>query len=622
MCGIAGTTAAEPGLLAELCAALAHRGPDGSGTWADPSGAVGLAHTRLAVIDLSGAAGQPMASDDGRRVLVFNGEIFNFQELRLGLEAEGVRFRTRSDTEVLLAALERRGEAALADLDGMFAFALWDREERSLLLVRDRFGVKPLAYAALDGGRGVAFASEIAALRRHPGIDLSTDPEALSAYLACLYVPAPMTIHRGIRKLPPGHLLRWTAAGGLEAPREWWRPRVRGGRAPTVDEAVEELLPALGRSVARRMVSDVPVGCFLSGGLDSGVVAALMAREAARAGGRVATFTMTFDEPAYDERDAAAAVSRHVGAEHRELRASASLLDRLGPSLRAFGEPFGNPTALLVDELSGLARGHVTVALVGDGGDEVFAGYPRYRGGVLAVRAAALLGRGGCALAGLAARAVPESTRGNHWPRRAREFLEGLGRDEAERYAGWVEYFSPAERRALTGAAADPVRPVAALYREAAGASPLDAMQETDQRSFLPGNLLAYGDAMSMAHGLELRLPYLDHELAAAVGRIDGAVRTAGGGKALLRAAARRLLPAAVVDRPKLGFNPPVSHWLRTGRGGALDGWLSPARLAAAGVDPAPVASLRAEHAAGRRDHGLKLWALAALAAWREGAAA
>ncbi len=613
MCGIAGGTAVSDEFLDPALDRLRHRGPDARAVWRE-NGA-GLAHTRLAVIDLTEGGAQPMHSACGRYVLAYNGEIYNFRELRADLEARDEQFRSTSDSEVLLACLRREGTGALDRLVGMFAFALWDRAEKSLLLARDRLGIKPLVYAPLGGGH-LAFASEIGALRHHAGIDSGIDPEALSEYLACLYVPAPRTLYRGIRKLPPGHLLQWR--NGRTSIRRWWRPRISGDRRVDHDAAVEEILPLVRRAVTDRLVADVPVGCFLSGGLDSSVVAALMAERARETGGPpVRTFTMTFDEAAYDERDNARRVADHIGAEHVELRASPRLAERLDACVDAFGEPFGNPTALLIDDLSAQARQHVTVALVGDGGDEVFGGYPRYRGGLLARRyrdAVPVWLRN--RVIGPLAQWIPEDTRGRHAPRRAREFLTAAGRPEAEMYAAWVEYFDPAERARLLGHPAPPSRPIADLHALATSAHSLDAMQETDLGSFLPGNLLAYGDAMSMAHALELRLPLIDHRLIETVGRIAPDIRFQNGMKSLLRGIARRLLPAGIVDAPKRGFNPPMGVWLREDLAPMVAERLAPARMADLGLDPGAVADLLATHRRGRRDVALKVWALLVLEAW------
>jgi len=367
--------------------------------------------------------------------------------------------------------------------------------------------------------------------------------------------------------------------------------------------------------VVDRLVADVPVGCFLSGGIDSSVIAALMAEEQRKQGGPpVRSFTMTFDEPAYDEREAAAAVAAHLGCEHTELPAGSSLVGLLDDYLRGFGEPFGNPTALLIHDLSRKAREHVTVALVGDGGDEVFAGYPRYKGGLLAAgyrRIPAWLRRGVMAPAGL----IPESSRGRHGLRRAREFLTGANLPDAEMYAAWVEYFDPGERRDLLGLNGEPGRPIAELYAGAPSQSPLDAMQQTDLQSFLPGNLLAYGDAMSMAHSLELRLPLIDHRLIETVQQLSSATRWGGGLKSLLKGAARLLLPADIVERPKRGFNPPMGVWLKTDLKDMLGDLLTAENLAGVGIEPPAVERLLAEQRRGLRDNALKVWALLVLVA-------
>ncbi|HEB79346.1 MAG TPA: asparagine synthase (glutamine-hydrolyzing), partial [Rhodospirillales bacterium] len=420
MCGIAGSTRAEDKILEAMKERLVHRGPDSNGVWRE--GNMGFAHTRLAVIDLGPGGAQPMTSDCGRYVLAYNGEIYNYSQLRAELEAKGDRFRSSSDTEVLLNLLRRYGMKGVQRLVGMFAFAFWDGGTGELSLCRDRLGVKPLVYAPLDNGQ-LAFASEINALKAHPGIDLSMDNAALSEFLACLYVPAPRTIYRGIKKLPPGHILQWRK--GKTHLKKYWSPSFNGERSLSLDDAVDEVLPILRDAVTARMVADVPVGCFLSGGIDSSVIAALMAEEArARGAPPIHTFTMTFDEAAYDERAQARSVAGHIGSVHTELPASPRLADLLEDYVSGFGEPFGNPTALLIHDLSRKAREHVTVALVGDGGDETFAGYPRYKGGLLAQSYRRLPGWLRRGVIEPVSRLIPESAKGRHAGRRAREFLK------------------------------------------------------------------------------------------------------------------------------------------------------------------------------------------------------
>ncbi|MBF0166077.1 MAG: asparagine synthase (glutamine-hydrolyzing) [Alphaproteobacteria bacterium] len=611
MCGLAGLSSATPTLLDEMVERLAHRGPDGHGTWIDSGTGFGLAHTRLAIIDLSPTGHQPMVSPCGRYVIAFNGEIYNHRELRTELERSGECFHSTSDTEVLLRLLMRHGKEALSKLVGMFALALWDKQSQELLLARDALGIKPLLYAPLPGG-GLAFASELLALVHVPGVGTAIDREALSAYLACLYVPAPRTIYSGIKKLEPGQWLTWRL-GSSPAVVSWWRPCFGALTAVrSVDEAREHLMPYLRRAVQSAMISDVEVGCFLSGGIDSGVIAALMAETTkANQAPSPRSFTMTFDSDLYDEREAAAATARFVGTRHQELPAVPRVADSLPALIRAFGEPFGNPTAMLVYELSRRARSEVSVALVGDGGDEVFAGYPRHQGALLAERTLGFMPeklRKG--LAGL----IPESQSGWHTLRRAREFLSAPS-DPAERYASWVEYFSPQERMDLLGLDHEPLRPIAEIYRNAGVGHTLDAVQQTDLISFLPGNLLAYGDAMSMAHALELRLPLLDQRLVDEVGKIPAAIRFANGKKTLLKACAESLLPQEVIRRPKLGFNPPMGLWLKNELRGLVRTYITPDHMARLGIRWEPVRLLLHDR---YRDNSLKIWALLVLAAWQE----
>ncbi len=611
MCGIAGLSNATPSLLKEMVERLAHRGPDGDGVWTDSQSGLGLIHTRLAIIDLSPGGAQPMHSPCQRYVIVFNGEIYNHKELRDELERQGEVFSSTSDTEVLLRLMMREGKQALSKLVGMFAFALWDNEARELFLARDALGIKPLLYAALPNG-GLAFASELLALVHVPGVDISIDRQALSEYLACLYVPAPRTIYAGIKKLPPGCWLSWKP-GQEPATGTWWRPGFSGdSHIRSVADATEHLMPHLRRAVQGCLVSDVEVGCFLSGGIDSGVIAALMADAAhERQAPPPRSFTMTFEEGLYDEREAAALTAKHVGTRHQELPALPRAADSLPAMVRAFGEPFGNPTALLIYELSRRARSEVSVALVGDGGDEVFAGYPRHQGALLADDTLKFIPE---FLRRNIAALIPESQSGLHALRRAREFLSSPA-DPAQRYASWVEYFSPLERQQLLGLDETPTRPIADLYRSLPQKPLLDCVQATDLLSFLPGNLLAYGDAMSMAHAFELRLPLLDHRLVEAVSAIPAKLRFANGKKTLLKACAQSLLPGEIVNRPKLGFNPPMAKWLRTDLRPLVRTYLTPERMERLGINWEPVRALLHERV---RDNSLKIWALLVLSAWQE----
>lgn len=616
MCGIVGATSTSPEILSRQLARLRHRGPDGNGLWYDAESGVGMAHARLAIIDLTPAGAQPMHSPCGRWVIAFNGEIYNYQSLRAEMEAQGESFSGGSDTEVLLRLMMRQGLEGLHKLAGMFAIALWDTQAQSLTLVRDRFGVKPLVWGHLRDG-GVAFASEIHALRVQLGLDLTLNVQALSLYLACLYVPAPLTMHSGINKLEPGCWLTWQ--GGEIRHGQWWEPQFGNGQMISVDQAVEEVMPLIEQAVRRRLVSDVEVGCFLSGGIDSSVIAAIMCKIRKEQGAPPPrTFTMTFDEAAYDEREPARAIADHLGTVHTELPAHARSTDFLDAMVRHFGEPFGNPTALMIHDLSAMTKSHVSVALAGDGSDEVFAGYPRYRGGQLAARIDGIIPKPMRQALSWGAGLIPENSRGRHGWRRAREFLGALGQTQAERYAAWVEYFTPSERQALMSGSAV-ASPIAGLYQSLDLSDPLDAMQATDLESFLPGNLLSYGDAMSMSVALESRLPFLDHDLVDRVGQIAAATRVAQGPKTILKAVARRFLPSVIIDRPKLGFNPPMGVWLKGALRPMVNECLVPAQVQRLGLEWSAVCRLLDEHNAGHRDHSLKVWSLLVLDAWMRG---
>ena len=627
MCGITGAVpGVDRSVLQRMTAALAHRGPDGTGIFDDPlRGAVSLGHCRLAVIDLPGGR-QPMTSADGRWTLVFNGEIYNFRDLRRELESSGVAFRTASDTEVLLEAWARWEAGALEKLRGMFALALWDGREKALWLVRDRLGLKPLYYTQAAGS--LLFGSEIKALLAHPAVAPELRPSALDDYLTFLYVPAPQTIFQGVHELPPAHWLR--AQNGRLETRCYWRarPLPSGESSPA---SAEELCALLDEAVRMRLVSDVPLGAFLSGGLDSSSIVALAARDQApQVGGSstapLRTFSLGFragEEP-YTELEYARLVSAHCGTEHRELTIRPDCAALLPRMVQLFDEPFGNPTALLLHALSEAARQHVTVALAGDAGDELFLGYPRYLGAQLRrlwggvpspLRGAA------AALAGL----LPESTNGRHAARRTREFLSASGGSWQQAYIGWVSYFSPDLRSelyspefhsALGGHSAESF--LERRFSEVADCHPLAQVSYVDLHSFLPHNLLQYGDRMSMAHALELRLPFTDHRLVEFALRIPPAQKLRGRQtKYLLRRAMRPLLPKQTLVRSKLGLNPPLGRWLRRELAPLVESYLSPAAVRRRGwFRPEAVARLRRDFDAGGRDFSLHLWGLLVLEEW------
>jgi asparagine synthase (glutamine-hydrolysing) len=621
MCGITGgVPGIDARVLQRMTAALAHRGPDGEGYFHAPGpGGASLGHRRLAVIDLLGGR-EPMTSADGRWTIVFNGEIYNFRELRWELKSFGVAFRTKSDTEVLLEAWAHWGEQALERLRGMFAFAIWDARDHVLWLVRDRLGVKPLYYTSISGR--LLFGSEIKALLAHPDVPRRLRPSAVDDYLAYLYVPAPQTIFEGIEELPPAHWLR--LSNGRIDLRRYWQPRpLPAGEAR--EASAEELRALLDEAVRLRLVSDVPLGAFLSGGLDSSSIVALAARAQTDP---LRTFSLGFGagEEHYTELEYASLVSGRCATEHRELTIRPSCAELLPRMVALFDEPFGNPTSLLLHALSAAAREHVTVALAGDGGDELFLGYPRYLGARLRrawSAAPSPIRRAASALA----RRIPEGTNGFHARRRAREFFsEGSGTWQSA-YIAWVTYFSPAMRSelyspefsaAVGGHSAE--RFLEERFAEAADADPLAQASYVDLLSFLPHNVLQYGDRMSMAHALELRLPFTDHRLVEFALRLPSDQKLRGREtKRLLRRAMSPLLPQETVKRSKLGLNPPLGRWLRGELAPLVDRYLSPRAVGRRGwFRPEAVARIREEFAHGRRDYSLHLWALLVLEEWAQ----
>jgi asparagine synthase (glutamine-hydrolysing) len=595
---------------------LAHRGPDGEGLACPPEASLG--HRRLAVIDLATGM-QPMSTPDGRYTIVFNGEIYNFREVRRTLEQHGSTFVTQSDTEVLLASFARWGVESLARVRGMFAFAVWDAWEKSLWLVRDRLGVKPLYYT--QAGGHLLFASEMKALLAHPSVPRRMNPQAVDDFLAYLYIPAPQTIFEGIKELPPAHWLRWHA-GTLHLQRYWDAlPQPEHYKEAA---AQEEVAARLHDAVAIRRVSDVPLGAFLSGGLDSSSIVAWLARASTDP---VRTFSLGFGagEERYTELEFARIAARHFGTEHRELEIRPRSVALLPALVDHFDEPFGNPTALLMYELSKLTRQHVTVALAGDAGDEVFLGYPRYRGVVLHQRAACLphwMRRGMAGLSGW----LSEDSSGAHQMRRRREFLETAGTTWEAAYIRWVTYFHPEERRALYTpefhAAVGSYRAeqfIESWFARVAHCAPLDQASYVDLHTFLPHNLLAYGDRMSMAHGLEVRLPFTDHRLIELALRLPSGLKLRGRkSKHVLREAMRAMLPEQILNRSKLGLNPPLGIWLRGELAGLVDQRLSPDAVRRAGwFRPQAVSRLIQDFRTGRRDYSLHIWALLVLDQWR-----
>jgi asparagine synthase (glutamine-hydrolysing) len=616
MCGICGLLAldgagpVDRGGLQAMNAAMVHRGPDSEGSFAE--GPVGLAARRLAIIDLA-HGDQPMRTADGRVTVVQNGEIYNHEALHAELEAAGHRLRTRSDTEVLAYAYLQWGTDFVKRLRGMFAIALWDATEQRLVLARDRFGIKPLYWGR--AGDTLAFASELKALRLAPGFDEAIDSEAVEAFLAFNSIPAPLTIFRAARKLPPGHLL--VHEGAEPRIERYARPApVPAAEVRRDDEATlaAELREALRDSVRAHLVSDVPVGVLLSGGVDSSVLCALAAQESSVP---VQTFSIGFQERTFDELDLARSVAERYRTDHRELIVGPDAAELLPEIAAAFDEPFGDSSALPTYLVCRLASEHVKVALSGEGGDELFGGYETYVADLVSARG---LGRA-ARLARPVVERLPTSSRRVSLEYRAKRFVRAAHLPPLERHHGWKEIFAPDVRAELLRGGRDghdPLDVYRARYAETAGAEPLARLQDVDLGIYLVDDLLVKTDRMSMAHSLEARVPYLDTEVARLAMALPTAAKVRGWAKKrLLRRAAAPLVPKAIVTGRKKGFSIPAAAWLR----GPLEPFarevLSPGRVAAQGLlDPAAVTAVLDRHVSGREDLSRQLWGLLSLSLW------
>lgn len=619
MCGIAGVVSPIPELRARdvvrsMTGALVHRGPDDEGI--ATLGEATLGARRLAIIDLSGGH-QPMANEDGDVIAVQNGEIYNFLELRGELKARGHRFSTRNDTEILPHAYEEWGLAFVRRLRGMFALAVWDSHHRRLVLARDRFGKKPLFYAR--AGDSVLFGSEIQALLAHPAVTREIDLSAINDYLASGYIPPPRTAFAQIRKLPPGHTL--VLDRGRAEVEAYWRLAFAPKLDLSLDDAASELRHRIEEAVRIRLMSDVPIGAFLSGGLDSSTVVALMARHTP---GRVKTFSIGFKDQAYDERGYARVVSETFDTDHHELVVDANDVSVLPMLVRHLGEPFADSSIVPTYQLARITREAVTVALNGDGGDELFAGYDRYKAAVIAellLRAVPVPARRAVAAA---AHALPLALALPRPVARARRFLVALGLDAEDRYARWSGYFTGQLWEQVAGEAIRREerneRP-ATLAKAAAlcGAQhPAELYMAGDILSALPGDLLVKMDIATMANSLEARSPLLDHELAEFVARVPAeyklSLRTS---KVLLRRAMRGILPDQILNRGKMGFTAPVASWLRGPLRDAFGELVVQGRAAEHGLINSRAAQrLHRDHLAGRADHTPLLWNLVMLELW------
>jgi asparagine synthase (glutamine-hydrolysing) len=631
MCGIAGIVdlqarPVEPSLVRRLCDVLAHRGPDDEGYYIKDQ--VALGQRRLAILDLVGSR-QPMSNEDGTVWTTFNGEIYNFRELRGRLEGLGHRFATRGDTETIVHAYEHHGPACVKELRGMFAFALWDQPRQTLLLARDRLGKKPLFYVEMDGQW--VFASELQALLQHPGLSRELDSGALDDYLTYGYVPAPKTIFRGVHKLPPGHWLtlrlRPGGSGGPEVHVErYWQLAYEPKLGLSEADAADGLMEVLREAVRLRMIADVPLGALLSGGIDSSIVVALLSQLSDRP---VKTFSIGFDDQEFNELPHARRVAERCGTEHHELIVRPNALEVLPTLVRHYGEPYADSSAIPSYYVAKLTREHVKVALNGDGGDECFAGYERYAGGLAADR----YGRIPAVVRRLAieplSRLIPVGGPRRSRLRQARRFLEVAAQPAPQRYLRWIGYVPTTEKAALYSP--DFQEQLAGHRSEswllemwegltAAGLGPLDQMLALDVESYLPYDLLVKMDIATMANSLEARSPFLDHHVMEFCARLPERYKLRGMRlKHLLKKAGAGLLPPETLTRRKMGFGVPVGSWMR----GDLRPWmedllLSPRALKRGYFQPEALRQVVDRHLGGQEDRSFELWALLWLELWHQ----
>jgi asparagine synthase (glutamine-hydrolysing) len=626
MCGIAGfvesSSVSSPfgaersrALAHQMCEVIRHRGPDDEGVWVQAGAAgqldgVALGMRRLSIIDLS-TGHQPIHNEDQRVWIVFNGEIYNFRELRAELERAGHAFYTATDTEVIVHAYEQWGAEAIARLRGMFGLAIWDGRSKTLLIARDRIGIKPLHYAELNGR--LYFGSEIKSLLCVPDLPRDLDLDAFDHYLSFLYTPHDGSIFRAIKKLPPGHLLTWTD-GRVEVERYWQLPAEESFTGSEQD-AIVQLREVLCGAVRSHLISDVPLGAFLSGGVDSSLVVGLMAETS---GARVKTFSIGFDDPAFDELEHARRVARHFDTDHHELVVKpdgVSILDKL---IGHFDEPFADSSAIPTWYVSEMARRHVTVVLSGDGGDELFGGYDRYTPHPRVVAFDRYSPGALRRVAAIAAARLPHGVRGKN-------FLRHVAGDQRRRYLDAIRFFSADEKPALLSPdvleALEGPEPETRLARHFARYVDLpwpSQMMRFDAETYLPEDVLTKVDRMSMAHSIESRVPLLDNEVIGFAATLPAAFKLKNGrGKHVLKEVAATLLPRDILDRKKQGFGVPLGTWFRGNlRELFADTLLSPASLKRGYFRPAYVRQLVDEHVSGRRDHALRLWQLVVFERW------
>jgi asparagine synthase (glutamine-hydrolysing) len=616
VCGIVGfiqRSRPPEEILQRMLARIVHRGPDGEGAWSAASGEwhATLGHRRLAIVDIAGGA-QPMSTGDGAAHLTYNGELYNFRDLKGPLERRGVVLQTRSDSEVLLYHVAAGWIDALPDLNGMFAFALWDAIGGRLLLARDRAGIKPLYYAPLPDG-GVVFASELSALVQHPAIRRVLDPRGLQSYFFCDYFHPPYTLLEGVRKVPAGHAVEWKA-GRLGEPRPYWRLRFGALDAPgSVETLAERTWSRLDRCVERQLMSDVPVGVFLSGGIDSSCVAVLAQQRYDR---KLKTFSIAFEDPTFDESEHARLIARQIGSEHVEERLNAhNLIDVVDVALSRLDEPLADPSYLPTFLLSRLASQHVKVVLGGDGGDELFGGYPTYRAHQYARLFRFVPGRGG-PLHGVVG-ALRESDRYQSLEWKLKRFVLRWDDDDVRRHLRWMSNLDLADLAiALPRTAATFPPPLDGEHP--AGGDRLETILALDFSTYLSGSVLTKVDRASMGHGLEVRPPFLDNEMIDWAYSVPSSFKVrAGHTKVVLRRAAEGHLPESILHRPKKGFGIPLRAWIRGPLRDRVARALEPSALWDSGLLDREAfrgwARMNAERVG---DHSKPLWALLVLDEW------
>lgn len=617
MCGIAGFVSFDGlpdearGIATSMRDVLSHRGPDEAGLYLDTQAA--LAHRRLSIVDL-GSGQQPMSNEDGSIWVSFNGEIYNHDELRPRLAAHGHRYRTQSDTETILHAYEEWGDDCVRHFRGMFAFAVWDSRRQRLLLVRDRMGVKPLYYQVTN--TGIVFGSEIKALLQHPDVTREWDPEAIDAFLAFQYVPSPLSVYRHIKKLPAAHLM--VVERGRTTMRRYWTLPFSGEvHQASEPELLDQLDALITESVRLRLVSDVPLGAFLSGGVDSSLVVAAMTQLIP---GRVVTTSVGFAEHAFNELEHARVVASHLGTERHEQIVTPDIADLLPRLAWHFDEPFADSSMVPTYYVSAAARRHVTVALSGDGGDELWGGYTRHRVERWEGLVRGWLGAGASRLAGLAARRLPHSLKGVR-------SLQHLALSEAEACARKHAYsfFEDDARASLLTpafaaeiAASDPFRGFRQAYDECPSPDALDRALYVDANTYLIDDIMTKVDRTSMAVSLEAREPLLDHKLLEFAARVPGSMKIRGRqGKYLLRRLLERRVPASVVNRRKQGFEAPIGEWLKGPLKLMVEDLFFDGRMQQRGVvATTAVERIWREHVTATRDHRHRLWSLVMLELW------